>query len=73
MEGVNNFIVAVDTVGVGHNTAYPSDKETVALQVPFRDGEVPPHRVLGKGACVSKGQVEYEGHREDRVELQDRL
>lgn len=57
MEGVNGFIVAVDTLGVGHYTGYPSDKETVALQIPFTDGVVPDHVVLREGACHSASQV----------------
>src|SRR3569833_2097629 len=51
MEGVNVFLVAADVTGNGHYTDYPSDKETVALQLPFRDGKVPAHDVLHTGAC----------------------
>lgn len=51
MEGVNGLLVANDVSGIGHYTTYPSDKETVALQVPFEGGIVPEHEVLGKGAC----------------------
>jgi hypothetical protein len=57
VEGVNGLVVAADTVGEGHHTAYPSDKETVALQVPFADGKVPDHKVLKQGACHSVSQV----------------
>lgn len=34
-------IVAADDVGYGHVTDYPSDRETVALQLPFRNGKIP--------------------------------
>ncbi len=51
MEGVNGFLVANDVKGIGHYTTYPSDKETVALQVPFEGGVVPDHEVLAKTAC----------------------
>lgn len=51
MEGVNGFLVANDVKGIGHYTTYPSDKETVALQVPFEGGIVPEHKVLRRGAC----------------------
>lgn len=51
MEGVNGLMIAADTVGVGHVTEYPSDKPTVALQIPFEDGRVPEHRVLYRGVC----------------------
>ena len=57
VEGVNGLIVAADTMGVGHHTAYPSDKETVALQIPFAAGVVPRHEVLKQGACHSSSQV----------------
>jgi hypothetical protein len=57
VEGVNGLVVAADTAGIGHHTAYPSDKETVALQIPFANGVVPPHKVLKQGACHSASQV----------------
>lgn len=50
-EGVNPIIVAVDTLGIGHLTAYPGNKTTVALQIPFKNGVVPEHTVIGKCAC----------------------
>lgn len=51
--GVNPLIIAVDTDtrSPGHLTFYPSDIETVALQVPFKDGKIPGHRVLYDGPC----------------------
>lgn len=57
MEGVNPVIVAVDVMGNGHYTDYPSDKETVALQLPFKDGKAMAHDVLHAGACKSARQV----------------
>jgi hypothetical protein len=57
VEGVNGLVVAADVVGHGHHTAYPSDKETVALQIPFAAGKVPDHKVLKQGACHSASQV----------------
>ena len=59
MEGVNGFLVANDVTGIGHYTTYPSDKETVALQVPFEGGAVPDHEVLGKGACHQTSRFEF--------------
>ncbi len=50
-EGVNALIVAADVRGDGHYTEYPSDKPSVALQIPFRGGKVPQHRVVGDGVC----------------------
>ncbi|KAL9116629.1 MAG: hypothetical protein Q9187_006845 [Circinaria calcarea] len=52
--GKNGLIIAADTAAVskdGHITEYPSDRETVALQIPTLGGEVPAHRVLHEGAC----------------------
>jgi hypothetical protein len=50
-EGAKGLIVAADVKGIGHFTEYPGSKETVALQVPFKDGIVPNHSVLGRGPC----------------------
>lgn len=60
MEGVNGFMVAADDIGYGHFTDYPSNKETVALQLPFKNGKIPDHVVLGTGACRSSSQVQVE-------------
>lgn len=60
MEGVNGFLVANDVKGIGHYTTYPSDKETVALQVPFEEGNVPDHEVLGRGACHQTTRLDFE-------------
>jgi hypothetical protein len=51
VEGVNGLMVAADVYGKGHWTDYPSDKPTVALQIPFQDGDLPDHEVIGKGVC----------------------
>jgi hypothetical protein len=67
MEGVNNMIVAVDDVGYGHYTDYPSDKETAALQLPFKDGKVPDHVVLHRGACKAPTQVQVECDGDEKV------
>jgi hypothetical protein len=56
MEGFNGFIIAADVGGIGHYTTYPSDKETVALQAPFKDGIAPAHTVLKRGPCHSIAQ-----------------
>lgn len=51
--GRGGAILALDTAAVsveGHYTEYPSETETVALQVPV-GGKVPGHRVLYGGAC----------------------
>ena len=60
MEGVHGLLVAVDAAGEGHYTNYPSDKTTIALQVPFEDGIVPSHTVVDPGACKSSSQVTSE-------------
>ncbi|KAJ9628052.1 hypothetical protein H2203_003274 [Taxawa tesnikishii (nom. ined.)] len=61
MEGVNGLVVAADVIGVGHYTSYPSDKETIALQLPFANGQVPPHEVLGRSACRSSQRILLQG------------
>ena len=50
-EGVNGLMIAADTIGDGHYTEYPSGKETVALQIPFAQGKLPEHTVIGNGTC----------------------
>ncbi|VUC31401.1 unnamed protein product [Clonostachys rosea] len=52
-DGENGLIVAVDTVGVGHYTEYPSEIPSVALQIPFKDGVAPTHRVIKHGPCIA--------------------
>lgn len=51
--GKNGFIFAADTAAVsatGHSTNYPSDCETIALQIPT-GGTIPKHNVLHPGPC----------------------
>lgn len=50
--GPNGIIIAVDTTGSGHNTSYPSNSETIGLQIPFADGIIPPHTVANEGPCA---------------------
>jgi hypothetical protein len=55
--GKYGAILALDTPDVsvwGHITKYPSDQETVALQIPLKEGEVPGHVVLYEGGCVGE-------------------
>ncbi|CAI6333148.1 unnamed protein product [Periconia digitata] len=49
--GVGGLLFAVDTVGTGHRTQYPSDQETVAIALPFAEGKIPDHTVLVEGPC----------------------
>ena len=52
--GKHGLIIAADTAAVstyGHITGYPSDQETVALQIPTAGGKAPEHRVLHESAC----------------------
>jgi hypothetical protein len=52
--GKNGLIFAADTAAVstkgGHSTNYPSDSETIALQIPT-GGTIPQHNVLYSGPC----------------------
>ena len=52
--GRYGLILATDTVNAskyGHITNYPSKKETVAIQIPTANNEIPSHSVLYEGAC----------------------
>lgn len=58
--GQFGLIFAADTSDVsssGHSTAYPGTTETVALQIPTLDGEVPAHSVLRAGPCTAEDAV----------------
>ncbi|KAI0084839.1 hypothetical protein BDY19DRAFT_909581 [Irpex rosettiformis] len=55
--GINGLILALDTTGSGHNTSYPGNVETRALQIPFDEGFVPDHVVLYEGPCQIHSQV----------------
>lgn len=49
------MVIAVDTAAVsdlGHITNYPSDADTVALEIPFEKGVFPNHTVLHRGPCT---------------------
>jgi len=48
------YMIATDTRGLGHYTAYPSDEDTLALQIPFVDGKLPEHAILHNGTCRTK-------------------
>ncbi|KAF8493995.1 hypothetical protein F5888DRAFT_1721520 [Russula emetica] len=51
--GKNGLIFAADTAAVGasgHSTNYPSNSETIALQIPT-GGTIPQHNVLYSGPC----------------------
>lgn len=62
--GKYGSILALDTPDVstwGHITKYPSDQETVGLQIPLREEEgegggvvLPGHVVLYEGGCVGE-------------------
>ncbi len=52
--GRYGLILAADTANaskLGHITKYPSMKETVAIQIPTANNEIPSHSVLHEGAC----------------------
>ncbi|KAJ5160826.1 uncharacterized protein N7482_007830, partial [Penicillium canariense] len=52
--GKHGTILALDTADVstvGHVTKYPSQEQTVSLQLPLGDAGVPGHVVLHSGAC----------------------
>lgn len=52
--GRYGLILAADTANAskfGHITKYPSTSETVAIQIPAANNEIPSHSVLYEGAC----------------------
>ena len=52
--GKYGLIIAADSAEYstyGHKTTYPSDADTVALQIPFESGYMPTHSVLYEGPC----------------------
>ena len=48
------MMIAADVYGEGHYTEYPSQKTTVALQLPFKNGRMPEHRVVYQGPCEAR-------------------
>lgn len=59
--GRDGMILAVDTSAVstyGHNTTYPSNETTIALQIPIEGGLVPNHTVVHTGPCVDGDQLQ---------------
>ena len=57
--GRRGLILAVDTANVstlGHITNYPSNEETVALQIPTLNNQVPAHTILHDGPCKLEEQ-----------------
>ncbi|KKY17166.1 putative 34-dihydroxy-2-butanone 4-phosphate synthase [Diplodia seriata] len=53
--GATGLVVAVDTLGSGHYTRYPTDQTTVSFALPFEDGVPPPYEVRSQGACDARG------------------
>ena len=52
--GEFGIVLATDVVSLsqlGHNTSYPGDVESVALEIPTKGNVIPPHHVLHKGPC----------------------
>jgi hypothetical protein len=52
----SSFLIAADlpstSTVAGHYTEFPSNDQTILVQVPFLNNEFPPHSVLHDGACV---------------------
>ncbi|ROV96569.1 hypothetical protein VMCG_07822 [Cytospora schulzeri] len=58
--GQFGLIFAADTSdvsGTGHSTAYPGITETVAIQIPTQDGEIPLHTILHNGPCTANDTI----------------
>ncbi|KJZ73807.1 hypothetical protein HIM_04309 [Hirsutella minnesotensis 3608] len=55
--GKHGLIIAADTKEMskhGHITRYPGKDNTVALQIPIKEGSDLKHKMLHKGACTEK-------------------
>lgn len=50
--GPNQMVLALDSLGKGHLTYYPSDQETVALQIPLANVDDLQVDVLHDGGCT---------------------
>lgn len=70
MQSANPVIVAVDVEGPGHITEYPTDVESVALQIPFRNGQIPKYELLHDGICAVGKQWES-GRTKDSSDLRN--
>lgn len=60
--GKNGLLVANDPHTSGHITAFPSDEQTVVLQVAWAEQSqkgAPAHRVRHDGPCKEKEQIIY--------------
>lgn len=58
--GQFGLIFAADTADVsakGHATSYPGITETIAIQIPTEDGDVPEHSILHAGPCTAQDTV----------------
>ncbi|KAL8947388.1 MAG: hypothetical protein Q9222_006327 [Ikaeria aurantiellina] len=58
--GRDGLIIAADTADVsakGHDTKYPSEEQTVGIQIPTANGKVPEHTVLYPGPCKRRDQI----------------
>lgn len=55
--GTDGLIFITDTTGTGHNTTYPANTFTRALQIPFADGTAPAHTVVNSGPCQASSEV----------------
>lgn len=55
----SSVLIAADLASTstiaGHFTEFPSDEQTVLVQVPFLDNDIPAYSVLHHGSCVSSG------------------
>ncbi|PHH91005.1 hypothetical protein CDD83_1983 [Cordyceps sp. RAO-2017] len=52
--GADGLIIVTDIASAsteGHRTTYPGKTPTAALQIPFKDGQIPPHKVVSSGPC----------------------
>ncbi|MCJ1325583.1 hypothetical protein MMC10_002246 [Thelotrema lepadinum] len=52
--GKRGLLIAADTADIsehGHNTTYPSDENTISINIPTKNGKIPKHTCLYRGPC----------------------
>ena len=52
--GKRGLVIAADTIDIsqyGHITTYPSNENTISINIPTGDGKIPEHKCLYSGPC----------------------
>ena len=73
MEGTTPILIVADTDprGEGHYTRYPTDKPTATFEIPFANGKLPEHEVIGRGPCQGMMEVVNGDGKDEEMKFQD--